>query len=46
MKKPNKCIKCEKCFSQKLNLNEHILRVHDKKENFTCEECGSRFTEK
>ena len=37
--KPFQCEKCDKCFSQNVNLQMHIDRVHSKLKPFQCEKC-------
>ena len=37
------CHLCEKAYTDKRNLNNHILSVHKKIKNHTCHECGKSF---
>ena len=45
-KKPHNCEKCEKTYSQKSHLNEHISRFHENIKKFACDNCDKKFTEK
>lgn len=48
--RPNKCMYCEKSFTQKGNLKKH-MKVHEipikfRRGKFTCPKCGSSYSEK
>ena len=43
--KPYECGICEKKFSQKSSLNNHI-RIHTGDRPFGCDVCGKRFTDR
>ena len=41
-----KCESCEKSFSQKGYLKNHIKRVHEGRKDYKCEFCGKSFSER
>ena len=45
-KKPFKCEICYFRFSQKGDMNKHIVLVHEKKKLFKCEICDYKFSQK
>ena len=41
-----KCTDCDKMFSKKTNLEEHISAIHRQRRDFECQVCGKMFTRK
>ena len=38
-----KCKQCNSAFKTDVSLREHVLSVHEKRKDFTCEFCGKHF---
>eukprot|EP01084_Bolivina_argentea_P156514 272798_1 len=41
--RPYKCDKCDKAFTVRCNLKQHISSVHTKEKKFKCKHCGRGF---